>query len=359
MSVSQFGGGNRRRVTMRVIAERVGVHVSTVSRALRADPAGNMSEVSAEVVERIRVVAGQLGYRPDPYAASLTTRRTRAIGVLVPQLTDVVLATIYQGIDEYAIEHGYQTLVANTHDDRQERQERVELMLSRRVDGLILGDANIDGAFLRELAAVEIIPFILVNRRAEGHVSVTCDDVTGGRMAGEHLAELGHQHVGIVAGLPWASTGIDRSRGCQEALAERGIVVSADYMLHSTFDAEGGRRAGEQLLDLDPRPTAIFAVNDYTALGVMGAARTRGLRVGEDLAVVGFNDITIARDLPVPLTTLSNPLNAMGRSAAHLLLEILSGNTVQSVRLEPTLAVRDSTVPSDAPPPYRGIATRA
>ena len=328
---------------MRTIAEQVGVNVSTVSRALRTDRAANLGGVSGEVAERIRAVAGELGYRPDPYAASLTTRRIHAIGVLVPQLTDIVAATFYQGIDECATKHGYQTLVANTHDDRQERSERVELMLSRRVDGLILGDTNIDGSSLRELRLAESYPVILVNRRAEGYVSATGDDVAGGRLVGEHLAELGHRHVGIIAGPSWASPGVDRSRGCREALAEHGILIPSEYVVHSTFDAEGGREAGGQLLDRVPRPTAIFAVNDYAAIGVMGIARTHGLQVGEDLAIIGYNDISIARDVPVPLTSVINPLNAMGRAATELLLDVLSGKTVHSVKLKPSLAIRESS----------------
>lgn len=329
---------------MRTIAERAGVHVSTVSRALRPDtPTAELTGVSAAAAERIRAIADEVGYRPDPYAASLTTRRTRAFGVLVPQLTDVVLATIYEAIDEYATEHGYQTMVANTHDKLDEQRRRIDLLLSRRIDGLVLGDAHTDGAFLREVAATQL-PFVLVNRRAEGYVSVTGDDSSGGRMVAQHLAELGHERIAIVAGLPWASTGVDRTRGCRDWLAEHGLPVPDDYVQPSTFHPAGGRAAAEQLLDLRPRPTAVFAVNDNTAIGVMGAARDRGLRVGADLAIVGFNDISTAAELPVPLTTVRNPLVRMGRLAAELLFARMAGDPVESVRLEPTLVVRASTV---------------
>lgn len=329
---------------MRTVADAAGVHVSTVSRALRASHNEDTNGVSPEVIERIRAIAESLGYQPDPYAASLRTRRTLAIGVLVPQLADVVAATIYQGIDEYATEHGFQTLVANTHDDPHERAERARLLLSRRVDGLIFGDVSVDGASLVDLALPEGLPVTLVNRRARGHVSVTGDDLSGGRLVGEHLAELGHTRVGVVAGLSWASPGLERSRGCIETLAQHGIVIPQDHVLHSTFDAEGGRRAGEALLDRTPRPTAIFAVNDYAALGVMGAARARGLQIPKDLSIVGYNDISIARDLPVPLTTVTNPLNAIGRGATELLLKLLAGQAPRSRRLKPKLARRESTV---------------
>lgn len=341
--VETSGTRSGRGVTMRTIAQRAGVHVSTVSRALRADPsAAEPVGVSAAEAARIRAIAAEAGYRPDPNAASLTTRRTRVVGVLVPQLSDTVLATVYEGIEEHATERGYQTIVSNTHDDLGEQRRRLDLLLSRRVDGLVLGDAHVDGTFLEEVVATGV-PFVLVNRHAAGHVAVTADDLAGGRLVAQHLAALGHEHIGIVAGLPWASTGIDRTNGCRGWLAEHGLPVPDDYVVTSTFDPAGGRAAAERLLDLDPRPTAIFAVNDNTAIGVMGAARDRGLRSGEDLAVVGYNDISTARELPVPLTTVRNPLTVMGRTAAQLLFAILAGEPVESVRLQPTLVVRSST----------------
>lgn len=343
--VEQLGGRRERGITMRTIAERAGVNISTVSRALRAgESLDDLKGVGPDVAARIRAIAAEVGYRPDPNAASLKTRRTRVVGVLVPQLTDVVLATIYQGIDEYATDHGYQAVVANTNDQLDEQRRRTDLLLGRRVDGLILGDAHVDGTFLRELHATGV-SFVLVNRRADDYPSATCDDLAGGRLAAQHLAELGHRNIGIVAGLPWASTGIDRTTGCRDWLAEHGLPVPDEYVVNSTFHPTGGREAAERLFELDPRPTAIFAVNDNTAIGVMGAARAHGLHVGKDVAVVGFNDMDTARELPVPLTSVRNPLNLMGRTAAEMLFSTLAGEPVESVQLAPELIVRDSTAP--------------
>lgn len=324
---------------MQDVAERAEVSRSTVSRSLRGQTYG----IRPEIEDRIARIAADLGYRPNLNAASLITGRTHAFGVLVPRLSDIVLSTIYEGIEEAATERGFQTLVANTRDDPREQRRRIDLLLDRRVDGLIIGDAHRDGNTLRANLSDRGIPFVLVNRRVRGFISATCDDLRGGRLVGEHLARIGHQHVGIVAGLTWASTGLDRVLGCREALADHGVTVTDQYVTNSTFDAAGGRAAAERLLDLTPRPTAIFAVNDFAAIGVMGAARDRGLRVGEDLAVVGYNDISIARDLPVPLTTVACPLNSMGRAAAKLLLDTLEGKQVRSIKLPPTIVVRGST----------------
>lgn len=332
------------RVTMRTIAEEAGVHVSTVSRILRRnrDGAYNTEHLS-ETTRRVLRAARKFDYVPDPYAASLRSRRTGVLGVLVPQL-NVVLTTIYDGIEEQATQLGYQTLMANTLDQLSEQRRRVDLMMGRRVDGLILADAHLDGDFLDELTR-RGIPFVLTLRHAGEYTSVTCDDHEGGRFVGTHLADLGHEVIGIVGGLPHASTWRDRVDGCREALNGRNIQVPKPMVVPNGFGARDGREATEQLLARTPRPSAIFAVNDYNALGAMGALRDNGLEVGRDVAVVGFNDISIAPELPIPLTTVRNPMREMGETAATLMVARLRGEAVASQRLRPQLVVRKSSDP--------------
>lgn len=207
---------------------------------------------------------------------------------------------------------------------------------------------RLDNTFLDELAEREV-PFILVSRRAGHHVAVTVDDDLGGRLAAIHLASLGHRRIGLLAGVPYASTGCDRRAGALKALAERGIDVPARYVIDSSYDAAGGHMAAMALLSQEPQVTAFFAVNDFTAIGAMGAIRDLGLRVGEDVAVVGYNDIGIARELPVPLTSVSSSAAQMGRVATHTLLARLAGQQVSSVRLPPKLVVRQSSDVTAAP----------
>ncbi|MFF3467324.1 LacI family DNA-binding transcriptional regulator [Streptomyces sp. NPDC001984] len=327
-------------VTLAVVAERAGVHISTVSRALTPGATG----VSAATAVRIRALAAELGYQRDPAAAALRTRRSRVFGVLVPRLTDFVLARIYEGLDAAAAEQGYNTFVANTTDDPALRRERLEELLARRVDGIVLGDARLDGDDLVKTLADRNIPYVLVSRRLKGHLSVTTDDLLGGRLAAEHLLELGHRHVGVVAGEPYASTGVERTTGFVRRYAKAGLPVPPDYVLASRFDTAGGHTAGAALLKLNPRPTAIFAVNDTAAIGVIGALRECGLRPGADVAVVGYNDIPVAADMPVPLTTVHSPMFDMGCQAMALLLQRLKGEPVRSKRLHPHLVVRASTL---------------
>jgi LacI family transcriptional regulator len=278
-------------VTLRTIAEAAGVHVSTVSRALRraATPGTVVSPADARIV----ALAKQLRYTPNPNAASLTTNKSTAFGVLVPHLTDIVLSMVYDAIEEEADKAGYETFVANTHDVPAEQVRRLELLLGRRVDGLILGDAHLDGANLAELERRRV-HFVLVSRRSPGYLSVCGDDYRGGRQVGDHLAALGHTEIGIVAGPNWASTSVDRVNGCVDALSDAGVSVPPDHIHELGFDAHHGREAAMRLMARPKPPTAIFAVNDFSAIGVMGALRELNLRPGRDVAVVGYNDIPVA-----------------------------------------------------------------
>lgn len=322
------------------IAAAAGVHPTTVSRALRGGDG-----VGRKTAERVRAVARELGYLPHPAAASLRTGRSKMLGVVVPRLTDVVLATIYEGIEQGSADAGYQTVVANSGDDREVQRLRVDTLLSARVDGIILGDARSDASVVHELVE-RGTKIVLTSRRLPGILSVTCDDLTGGRLAAEHLVELGHRRMGVIAGEPYASTGVDRTQGFLDACAGAGIEVPAEAVLHSRFDVHGGREAADALLQLDPRPTALFAVNDFAAIGAMGAIRDRGLRVGHDVAVVGYNDIPPAAELPVALTSIRSPMRQMGYHAARTLVALINGQECESMRLPPELQARTSSLGS-------------
>jgi LacI family transcriptional regulator len=322
--------------------------VSTVSRVLHAKPAESLRAASGATVERIRKLADELGYQPNPHATSLRTRRSNLVGVLVPRLSDIVLATIYEGIEEAAAEHDLSTFVTNTRDVPEVQRARTEMVLGRRVDGLIFGDAYIDAEFLAGIAA-----------RNGNHPSVTCDDYLGGRLAAEHLLSLGHQTVAVIAGEPYASTGIDRTAGFVDTYAAAGLEIPAERILNTPFDARGGRIGAERLLAQDPIPSAIFAVNDFAAIGAIGAARDHGLQVGTDIAIIGFNDTPLAAELPVPLTTVRSPMHEMGYRGLNLLVRLIQGEEVESERLAPDFMVRASTTGIAGPPLSRVLGRHA
>lgn len=332
------------RVTLRTIAKMSGVHVTTVSRVLSPAPQSGARAASAATASHIRTLARDLGYVPNPHATGLRTQRSNLVGVLAPRMSDVVFALIYEGMEEASGERGLYTFVTNSRDDPQLRRDKTEMLLARRVAGLIIGDAAADAQFVDELER-RAVPFVLVSRHAGDHPAVTCDDYLGGRLVAEHLLELGHRQPAVIAGEPYASTGIDRTAGFVDRYAEAGLPIADERVRHSRFDVQGGRTAAAALLRQAERPTAIFAVNDFAAIGALGPLREVGLHAGRDIALVGFNDIPLAAELPVPLTSVHSELNLMGRGAVDLLVARLGGRPTESVRLSPRLVVRESSCP--------------
>lgn len=332
----------RGPLTLRKIADELGVSPSTVSRVLAAPGADALRWGSPETVARIRAYAEEHGYSPNPQASSLRTRRSGLIGVLVPRLQDYVLATIYEGIEEAASAAGLSTFVTNSLDKPDNQRAKTRMMIDRRVDGLIYGDAHLDHRFLDEVHE-QGVRFSLVSRSAGDYPSATVDDVQGGRLVGRHLADTGRRDVAVVAGLEFASTARNRTQGCMEALAENGIHVPADRVVYTGFDPAGGRAAAEQILASGSVPDAIFATNDFAAIGAFGVLRDKGIRVPDDVALVGYNDTPLAEGGAVPLTTIRSPMREMGRQGVRLLLELLAGRSAESVVLEPELIVRGSS----------------
>ncbi len=333
----------RRPMTQRMIAERVGVSITTVSRVLNDRETEPGRWASSETVAAIMAAAREGGYRRNPHAASLRTSRSDLVGVLVPRLQDFVLATIYEGIDEAAAERGISTFVTNSLDRPELQRTRTQSMLDRRVDGLIFGDAHLDDPFLDEIAAQDV-PFVLTSRRAGDHVAVTCDDLAGGRLVAEHLLSLGRRDVAILAGLPFASTGRERTQGLVDAFRAAGVEVPERRIVRNGFDATAGREAAERIFAEPPYPDAVFATNDFAAIGAMGVLRDKGLRIPDDVALVGYNDTPLAESITISLTTIRSPMHTMGRRALETLLDMLAGRTVASERLTPELVVRGSTV---------------
>jgi LacI family transcriptional regulator len=331
-----------RRATLKDIAQDAGVSVTTASRALHGVTGGARAP-SADTAARVRAAAARLGYSRDQLASGLRTRRSRLLGMLVPRLSDYVLATIYEGVEEAARLAGYRTVVANTYDDPDEQRARAEVMLDHRVEGLIIGDASGRGDLLEDLER-RGVPFVLVSRRTGTYPAVTGDDLMGGRLVAEHLLDRGHVQVAVLAGEPYASTGSERTTGFLERWTAAGRTVPADRVVHGPFDAAGGRQAMQRVLDSPgPPPTAVFAVNDFAAIGAMGALRDAGLHVGRDIAIVGYNDVSLAAELPIPLSTVTTPNLEMGRWGVELLVEILDGGRPAPVLLPPRLCVRASS----------------
>ncbi|KSZ58086.1 LacI family transcriptional regulator [Rhodococcus pyridinivorans KG-16] len=330
-----------RAPTLKEIAERAGVHVSTASRVLRQpEPVDGWSDSAL----RVREVAAELGYRPNLWAASLRTRKTTTLGVVMPRLTDGVVATTYQGIEEAATKAGYSVLLSSPPDDLEAQRRAIALLVGRQVDGLLLSSMHLPGRSFVESLALGSLPILAVTRHADaGFPFVVGDDYRGGALAARHLLDRGYDDLAIIAGPDHASTARDRRDGFVETLKEASVSLPPERIVRSSFDVAGGVEAARALLDRPDRPRAIFAVSDTIAIGILGVARDLGLSIPDDLAVVGYNDIPVVAQLPVPLTTVRSPAHDIGVTAIERLLELVRNGETESTRLPVELVVRASS----------------
>ncbi|GAA3021185.1 LacI family DNA-binding transcriptional regulator [Streptosporangium sp. NPDC050855] len=340
--LSDGGGGPRPRPTIRNVAERAGVSKSLVSLVLRGSP-----HVSEHRRQAVLQAARDLGYRPNAVARSLVEGRTHLVGALVADLHNPFYAEFLDGLQESLHGDGLRLLIGNSQWDPAFEDEAVEAFLELRVDGLVLlGIAPTSGTLVE---ATGYTPTVVVGERdidLGGVDIVVDDDQLGARLAVDHLVELGHRRIAHIE-----ATGISCGRfRCEGYLVAMRRHSLAPYIMVEEGEPseEGGARAAHSLLTRDPRPTAIFAANDLVAMGVLSAAAELGLRVPEDLSVVGYDNIRRAGTQPVALTTVDQPRRAMGRSAAALLHDRIGdpGKASRLRQVAPELVVRRSTSPT-------------
>ncbi len=330
-------------VTLKELAARARVHPSTISRVANNDPG---LRIAAATRARIEALLRETEYRPNGIARGLKLRHTFVLAVVIPDITNPLFAGLFRGIEDGAAPRGYNVLLCNTDGSPERQRSHLQTLNARRVDGVILASTFLKDQAVRWLRHHRI-PYVLVNRFSdEGQDPfVGSDDFAGGRLATKHLIDLGHIRIGHLAGQQTVSTGVLRRRGYLAALADGGLPADPELVAEAGYLEDGGARTTERLLSLDNRPTAIFAVTDMTAVGAYGVARRLGLRVPEDLAVVGYNDIPLASRLVPGLTTVHVPIHEFGTVAARILLDQIETGELKPRRVvfTPELVVRGST----------------
>ncbi|HEX7299462.1 MAG TPA: LacI family DNA-binding transcriptional regulator [Solirubrobacteraceae bacterium] len=334
----------RQAVSLRALADATNLHPSTVSRILRG-----VDQRSSETTRaRVLAAAQELGYRPNLAARSLRTRRSLAIGLVIPDLTDTLFASVHAGVERAARAEGYHSLLATVALDGSPGQDDLDFLIARGVDGILLAAARLHEPVLASLHA-EGVPCVLINRRTvDGSPSVAADDEGGARAATEHLQELGHTRIGFIGGKRGVSTAEARLAGYRATMAAAALDVDERLIRGERFGTGPAREAAESLLALNDPPTAIVVVDDMMALAVQRVLRERGLRVPEDVSVTGFNDLPVAALAEPPLTTVATQPDRMGELGASVLLDHLAhGAELRSELIPATLVVRGST----APPP--------
>ncbi|MDH3250808.1 MAG: LacI family transcriptional regulator [Acidimicrobiia bacterium] len=337
------------RITLREVAEAAGVHMSTASRALNEE---TREVVNAETVARVLKAAKKLGYTPNPLARGLRTNRTLTVGMVIPDIENPLFGPIIGGAEARLGADGYSLLIADADlRNPSSAANVIETLIERRVDGLILATSARKDPTMADLSERNIAA-VLVNRSADASPlpSIVGDDHAGIGLAVEHLVEMGHTRIGHVAGPRSISTGHGRRQAFLSWMQTVGINADPDDIEEAEwYRVDAGLAAAAALLDRKPDITAIVCANDLLAMGAYRAVRQRGLTVGPDVAITGYNDIPLLDLLEPPLTSVRVPYRQMGSEAAALLLSILSSDNGQdrpvSMRLAPTLSVRGSSGP--------------
>lgn len=326
---------------MRQVAEAAGVSISTVSRVLADHP-----DVSQETRAKVLRLVDDLEYRPSLLARGLILKRTNSLGLVLSDITNPFYPELARGIEDAARENGWVVVIGNTERDDQRTNRYVDAMLERSVDGIIFASVTARDEVVARLMESGY-PIVLVNRthpRVKCHM-VVVDNYLGARMATEHLVMLGHHRIAHIAGQEWATNAVARKQGYIHALAEAGLEALDELVTEGDFGVDAGAIAMRRLLQLDPRPTAVFCCNDLMALGALEAIYDAGLKCPDDVAVVGFDDIQLARSRLIQLTTISHRTYEMGRKAVQILLRLLADgpqqNPIEEV-LEPRLVIRGS-----------------
>ena len=332
----------RRKVTIRDVADLVGVHHSTVSRALSPN---KRDKISPAVVKKIEKAAKKLGYFPNIVASSLKQNRSFALGVLIPDLMNPLFPPIIRGIQDTAEAVGYTVITANTDDEEEKERNALRMMQGRSIEGMLILTARREDPIVEECIEYDI-PFVLVNRTVdrEGVHAVIIDEDFGIRSVLDHLISLKHTKIAHVAGPQHASTGFRRAKAFTEYLRIHNL--STDLVeVTEKFTIEEGRRAFRKLLATDNSFTAVVAGNDLLALGCMEAMNEVGLLVPENISITGYDDILFVDRMSPALTTVQLPKYEMGSQATKTLLEMVGGEVKESVvlRMQPRLIVRNST----------------
>ncbi|WP_152362880.1 LacI family DNA-binding transcriptional regulator [Microlunatus speluncae] len=330
-------------VTVHDVARHAGVSIATVSRALN-----DRSRVSAATRDRVLRIATELGYHPNDLARGLAGMATRTIALLLPDITNPFFPELVKGVQTVADERGHLLLMCHNADDEDKAIADLVLLRRKRVDGILLVAGTLPGVGV--VAASAGIPTVVLDRRVPGLDAdlVTVDHRAGARLGVEHLLGLGHRRIAYLTGPADVVSSQERSEGWREALVAAGVEPTPDLVVGGDFTEDGGYAAGRELLTRPAGITAVFAANDLGAIGLLRALTEAGLRVPDDVSVVGFDGVHLAAYTSPRLTTVAQPIFDLGRTAAELLLNRLAaapapGSEPQTLVLPTRLEIRNST----------------
>jgi LacI family transcriptional regulator len=329
--------------TIRDVAERAGVSTTTVSHVVNGT-----RKVDPDTAARVSAAIDELGYRPNALARSMRRGQTHTVGIVIPDIANPFFGDLARSLEDHMFEAGYSAIICNSDGDERKEVRYLDVLLSKKVDGLLLIAASQPSEGLRQL--VESGPPTIVVDRELGDLPVSqvmVQNELGGYLAGRHLLELGHRDIGVIAGPGGLGTSARRLEGFERALHEAGVEIDKERIYRGDFRAASGRAAMDSWLLRGLPPTAVFAENDLMAVGALSSAHAADLDVPGDISVVGFDGIPFGADVTPPLTTVAQDTDDVAAAAVEMLFERLRDGDAEPRRIElpVSLVVRGSSAP--------------
>lgn len=327
--------------TIKDVAKAANVSVATVSRVLH-----NLTGFSDKTKQKVLEAVEELGYQPNAIARGLINKRTQTIGVLFPDVSSNFSSDILHGVEDAAHEKGFSVIVCNTAEDGKRTMKYLQVLREKQIDGIVFTSEFLKDEYYEALNDMRV-PVVLVNTQTHKHMIpyVKVDDRQAAYQATDYLIRNGHREIAMISGtLTDPIAGTPRVEGYKQALADHGIEVDEDRIAYGNFGHESGRQAMHKLLAEAPSFTAVFAASDEMAVGAMGAAFEKGLKIPDDLSIIGYDDLNISRMIYPPLTTVHQPLADMGRLATEKLIALIENTSQVSSSIVSHYIVERQTV---------------
>lgn len=333
------------RATIKDVANLAGVTPSIISRYLNNDPTLSIKE---ETKDKINKAVSELKYKPNSIAQGLRTKKSRMLGIMIPDIGNPTFSDLLKGAQDAAYNNDFFLVICNTEENNEKEDYIVNMLLEKNADGIFLASAYINSNVTKKLDKAKI-PYVMVNRtiRSEKGYSVSCDNISGASMVVEHLISLGHKKIAHIAGSLFTDTATGRLQGYRKTLIDNRIDYFPDYIVEAPFSFEGGYIAMKKLLELKDIPTAVFVVSDLPALGALSAIKETNILVPDDISLAGFNNNWVVNQVTPRLTTIETDFYNMGYKGAEMLIQLVNENQPEQAHIvfKPKLIVRESTSP--------------
>ncbi|SES05617.1 transcriptional regulator, LacI family [Gracilibacillus ureilyticus] len=327
------------KITIYDVAEKAGVSIATVSKVI--NNTGNMRDTTRQKVMK---VMEELNYFPSVMASALTGKKTQTLGLLVPDISNPFFSEMARTIEDRAHERGLSVIMCSTDEDEEKEKKYLELLRRKQVDGFIIASSFHEKKLLEDIKSAGI-PLVMLTQDAGslGVTSVSVDDFTGGYEATSHLLSLGHQNIVIITEQRLSSK--MRLYGFREAYETYGYNYDESMVYQTVASIENGKTCLEEILKRSDQPTAVFACNDLIAIGVIQGAREQGIRIPQDLSIVGFDNTILATTTVPSLTTVAQPVNEMGKKVVDVIVSNINKEEENAERIlfKPKLIVRDTS----------------